>query len=59
MLDLVPGHVGLDLVDGGLEGLGVGVLLDFEHSFDICPYQIVQWIEVLGDEWPNVFLGRN
>ena len=28
-----PGHVGPDLVDGGLEGLGVGVLLDVSCLF--------------------------
>ena len=42
ILDLVPGHVGPDLVDGGLEGFGVGVLLDIDLPLDICPYQIVQ-----------------
>ena len=50
VLDLVPRHVGPDLVDGGLEGLGVGVLLDVEHHIDICPYQIVQGIEARGAE---------
>ena len=50
MLDFIPTFSGPDLADGGLEGLGVGVLLDVEHRFDICPYQIVQGIEVRGAE---------
>ena len=59
VLDFIPTFSGPDLADGGLEGLGVGVLLDIAHGFDICPYQIVQGIEVRGAESPNVFLARN
>ena len=59
VLDFIPGYMGPDLVDGGLEVLGIEVLLDIEHRFDICPYQIVQGIEVRGAESPNVFLARN
>ena len=39
VLDFIPGYMGPDLVDGGLEVLGIEVLLDIEHRFDICPYK--------------------
>ena len=55
VLDRVPGHVDPDLVDGGLEGLGVRVLLDIDLCWDICPYQMVEGPEVWGAGLPIVF----
>ena len=55
VLDLVPGHVGPDLVDGGLEGLGVGVLFDVDLGLDVRPYGEVQGIEVRRARRPNIF----
>ena len=37
--DLVAKHIGPDLVDGGLEGLSVGVLFDIDLGLDVCPYK--------------------